>query len=291
MNKNVWRSRPFIICCFVLLALIISGMFAVKAGKFYNPTTPFVGGKLQPPSASFWLGTDELGRDVFSRLLDATGVTLGLALISVVLAMVTGTLLGMVAGYDVLPIATPVILFIGQISVIFPVRWLPLIIVLLFGEHAFGMMMSMFFSLWGQFLWLIYDEARALKGRAFIQAAYMSGGTRWGILKFHVLPYMVPTVLVLATLSFRTAIGVISTLSFLGIGLQPPTPTWGSMISEAQPYFFQAWWLVLFPLLALVVSVLAINWIGHLLGRKWSVSGRAKLQKRGDSRAKSSIFT
>ncbi|EPZ41570.1 ATP-binding cassette domain-containing protein [Alicyclobacillus acidoterrestris] len=222
-----WVGRKAILGWCVFGLVLAAALYIATSGHFYSPIEPFVGGKLQPPSHAFLMGTDELGRDVLSRLIAATGVTLGLSLVSVVLAMLIGTLLGMGAGYNLVPVLTPVILFLGQISIIFPTRWLPLMIVALFGNHALGMVLSMFFSLWGQFFWLMYDESRGLQGRTFIQAAYAVGGTKWKVIVFHILPYLAPTVLVLATLSFRTAIGVISTLSFLGIGLQPPTPTWG----------------------------------------------------------------
>ncbi|GEO24239.1 peptide ABC transporter permease [Alicyclobacillus acidoterrestris] len=280
MNQR-WGGRNAILIWCVFGLVLVAAFYIAISGHFYSPIEPFVGGKLQPPSHAFLMGTDELGRDVLSRLIAATGVTLGLSLVSVVLAMLIGTLLGMGAGYNLVPFLTPVILFLGQISIIFPTRWLPLMIVALFGNHALGMVLSMFFSLWGQFFWLMYDESRGLQGRTFIQAAYAVGGTKWKVIIFHVFPYLAPTVLVLATLSFRTAIGVISTLSFLGIGLQPPTPTWGSMIAEAQPYFFQAWWLVVFPIVALIISVLAVNGLGNRFGKRWDVMDRVQGRTRG----------
>ncbi|MEW9699209.1 ABC transporter permease [Paenibacillus sp. SI8] len=264
----------------VILACMIVLAVAFK-GHLYDPTAPFVGAKLTKPSVSFVMGTDHLGRDVFSRLLYASGITIGLSCIAVLLAMLIGTIMGMLAGFHVFPVLTPIILFIGQISVVFPIRWLPMIVVALFGNGSTGMVLSMFFALWGQFLWIVYDEARGIRGRGFIKAAYVLGGTKRAILRMHVLPHMIPVALILSTFSFRTAIGILSTLSFLGIGLQPPIPTWGLMIAEGHPYFLQAWWTVFFPTLTLACSVLAVNACGNWLERRW---------KRPDSNERQEIF-
>ncbi|UUZ93945.1 ABC transporter permease [Paenibacillus sp. P25] len=263
------------------LAACILAFWSLK-GNMNDPLAPFVGGKLSPPSWQFAMGTDHLGRDVLSRLLYATGITLGLSGLAVVLAMLTGALLGTLAGFNVVPMLTPVILFIAQFSLVFPVRWLPLLIVALFGQGMIGMVLSMVLALWGQFMWIIYDEAKGLKGRTFIKAAYMLGGTRWAVVRMHVLPHMLPVAAVLGIFAFRTAIGVISTLSFLGIGLQPPTPTWGLMIAEGHPYFLQAWWTVAFPTLALAASVLAVSSLGNKLERMWK--NRASVREGGMER-------
>jgi peptide/nickel transport system permease protein len=266
MVKSKIKKMALILGIFLFIAVLL----LVLKGIMYDPMAPFVGAKLTSPSISFFMGTDHLGRDVFARLLYASGITLGLSSLAVLLAMFVGTIMGMLAGYNVFPVFTPIILFVGQISVVFPVRWLPLIVVALFGNGSTGMVLSMFFALWGQFLWIIYDEARGLGGRGFIKAAYLLGGTKWKVIRMHVLPHMMSVTLVLGTFSFRTAIGIISTLSFLGIGLQPPTPTWGLMIVEGHPYFLQAWWTVLFPTLALACSVLAVNELGNRIERKWN---------------------
>jgi peptide/nickel transport system permease protein len=246
----------------------------------HDPTTPFEGPKLDPPSADFWLGTDHLGRDVSSRLIYATYLTLGLALLAVLLAMTAGTLLGMLAGYNVVPLLTPLILFVGQISIVFPVRMLPLLIITIFGNGPLGMVLSMAFSIWGQFFWLIHDETKALRGRGFIRAGFMLGSSKWGIVRLHILPHLLPTVVLLSTICFRTAIGVISTLSFLGIGISPPTPTWGSMIADGHPYIIQAWWTIVFPTLALACSILMVNSIGSKLEQRWKHADTSKLERR-----------
>jgi peptide/nickel transport system permease protein len=235
----------------------------------YDPTATFVGGKLQPPSRNFLLGTDQLGRDVWSRLAAATGITLGCSFLSVLIASFVGSLLGMLAGYRALPLVSPLLLFVGQLSLVFPMRWLPLILVALFGNGMTGMVLSMVVSIWGQFFWIVHDETKGLRGREFMKAAGMLGATRWGAIRMHVVPHLLPTVLILAVVTFRMAIGIISTLSFLGIGIQPPTPTWGSMIAEGHPYLLQAWWMVLFPTAALACSIVAASAVGRRLERKW----------------------
>ncbi|WP_248925018.1 ABC transporter permease [Paenibacillus hamazuiensis] len=266
VKRNLFRSVAALV---VIIICIVSALFWLLKGHWHDPLAPFVGGKLSPPSWQFVMGTDHLGRDLFSRLLYAAGITLGLSGLAVVLAMLVGVLLGTLAGFNVVPWLTPAILFIAQFSLVFPVRWLPLLIVALLGQGMAGMVLSMVLALWGQFMWIIYDEARGLKGRTFIKAAYLLGATRWGVVRMHVLPHMIPVAAVLGVFAFRTAIGVISTLSFLGIGLQPPTPTWGLMIAEGHPYFLQAWWTVAFPTIALACSVLIASALGNKLELKW----------------------
>lgn len=273
------KSRTLRAVAVVAVAAFCMMALWLMKGSIYDPTAPFVGSKLSSPAWQFVMGTDHLGRDVFSRLLYATGITLGLSGLAVAAAMCIGALLGTLAGFNVLPLLTPAILFIAQISLVFPVRWLPLLIVALFGQGVTGMVLSMILALWGQFMWIIYDEARGLKGRTFIKAAYLLGGTKWGVVRMHVLPHLLPIAAVLGIFSFRTAIGILSTLSFLGIGLQPPTPTWGLMIAEGHPYFLQAWWTVAFPTLALAGSVLAVSALGNKLERGWK--GRASARRGG----------
>ncbi|MEK3915968.1 ABC transporter permease [Paenibacillus sp. FSL H7-0331] len=273
-SNRYWMILLSAAVVFIVLSLIYMQWFA------HDPTTPFEGPKLDPPSADFWLGTDHLGRDVSSRLIYATYLTLGLALLAVLLAMTAGTLLGMLAGYNVVPLLTPLILFVGQISIVFPVRMLPLLIITIFGNGPLGMVLSMAFSIWGQFFWLIHDETKALRGRGFIRAGFMLGSSKWGIVRLHILPHLLPTVVLLSTICFRTAIGVISTLSFLGIGISPPTPTWGSMIADGHPYIIQAWWTIVFPTLALACSILMVNSIGSKLEQRWKHADTSKLERR-----------
>lgn len=239
--------------------------FLYMKGNFYDPVHPFVGGKFMPPSSQFLLGTDHLGRDVFSRLMFATCITVVFCFCAVTIALLFGTILGLIAGYNILKGFTPVIITFGKIFTILPVRWLPLIVVAFFGKGMLGMIVSMSLTLWSHFFWIIYDETINLKGKQFVKSAVLLGGTKWSIVKRHFIPHIIPITLVLGTFSFRTAIGVISTLSFLGVGIQPPTPTWGLMIAEGHPYLLQAWWIVLFPTAAVCVSVLLVNALGNRL--------------------------
>ncbi|WP_165972035.1 ABC transporter permease [Paenibacillus piri] len=273
-SNRYWIWLLTALVAFAVCSLFYMNMYA------HDPTAPFEGPKLDAPSAEFWLGTDHLGRDVASRLIYATYLTLGLAVLAVLLAMTAGTALGMLAGYNVAPFLTPLILFIGQISIVFPVQLLPLLIITIFGNGTLGMVLSMAFSIWGQFFWLIHDETKALKGRGFIRAAFMLGSSKWGVVRLHILPHLLPTVVLLTTICFRMAIGVISTLSFLGIGISPPTPTWGSMIADGHPFIMQAWWTVVFPTLALACSILLVNSIGGRLERKWKQSDTTHKERR-----------
>lgn len=271
-------GRWKIYAALLLLAAAIWTAFQFAA----DPAAPFIGPKLAPPSAKFWLGTDHLGRDVYSRLLHATFITAGWSLFAVVVAMCTGAVLGALAGFGTFPLLTGLLLFAGQLSVVLPVRWLPLLIVAWFGNDGPGLAAAMAAAIWGQFFWVVYDEAKALRGRTFIRAAYMLGAGKLGVLRLHVLPHLLPVVLVIGTFSFRMAVGMMSTLSFLGVGLQPPTPTWGLLIAEGQPYFMQAWWTVVFPTAVLAFAVLLADALGRILDKKWLSSPRRAEAGKGE---------
>ncbi|TBL68206.1 ABC transporter permease [Paenibacillus thalictri] len=286
MVKTVLDRNGKILLAIAAVLVILSLVYMYGYG--HDPLAPFEGPKLDPPSGEFWLGTDHLGRDVASRLIYGSYLTLGLVVVAVLMAMTAGTLLGMLAGYQVVPWLTPIIVFIGQISVVFPVRVLPLLIITIFGNGLLGMVLSMAFSIWGQFFWLIHDETKALHGRGFIRAGFMLGSSKWGIIRLHILPHLLPTVILLSTICFRSAIGVISTLSFLGIGVRPPTPTWGSMIADGHPYIMQAWWTILFPTAALAGSILLVNYLGNTLERMWNRKGTLAEERRDNGEISSS---
>jgi peptide/nickel transport system permease protein len=268
----------------VILALLTTVGIAVN-GNLKDPTATFLGGKLEPASASFLMGTDHLGRDVFSRLVYATGLTLGWTFMAVLIALLIGSLLGMLAGYKVFPLLSPLLLFIGQISIVFPMRWLPLLIVALYGNGWKALLISMVFSMWGQFFWMIYDETKGLAGRSFLKASYMLGATKWQAIRMHLVPHLIPTILVLSVVKFRAGVGLISTLSFLGIGIRPPTPTWGIMIAEGHPYLLQAWWMTFYPTMALAISIIGVSEIGQRLERKWKQPGPLYSQREGSASA------
>jgi peptide/nickel transport system permease protein len=268
----------WIVCTLSFAAVVV--WFAVMGLR--DPTATFIGGKLEPLSWMFPMGTDHLGRDVLSRLVYATVLTLSWTLLAVLIAMLTGSFLGIIAGYKVVPFLNPILLFIGQMSIIFPMRWLPLLIAAIFGNGSMGLLISMVFSMWGQYFWMIYDETKALNGRSFMKASRMLGGTKWKAVRYHALPHLLPTIMVLSVVKFRFGVGLISTLSFLGVGMKPPTPTWGIMIAEGHPYLLQAWWIVLFPTLAIAGSIIAVNKLGSSLEQKLRRSLPLKEEQRGN---------
>ena len=253
----------------------------------YDPLHTNLPEALFPPSASHWLGTDPLGRDVLSRLMYGTRISLSIGFIAVGVAVIVGVLVGVSAGFfggwwdgllmrlvdTLLSIPTIFLLLaliavdpaerllaLGTWPVIGPIlmacfRWLDPRIMVLMGAIGF---MS-----WMGVARLVRAEILSLKEREFVLAARVLGASRWRIVTTHLLPNAMAPVLVSATLGVGGAILTESVLSYLGLGVQPPTPSWGNILNEGRVALGVAWWLTLSPGLCILVTVLAFNLVGE----------------------------
>jgi len=244
---------------------IVAGLVAAAAFHPwlapYDPTRLDVARILEAPSASHWLGTDELGRDVLSRLLYGAPVSLLVGFVAMGVAVTVGTLLGGVAGYygglvdaaamrlvDLFQSIPTFFLILAAIAFLKPSIWLIMVII--------G------FTGWMGVCRLVRAEVLSLKGREFVLAARVQGAGDLRILFRHLLPNAAAPVLVSATLGVAGAILVESSLSFLGLGVQPPQPSWGNMLAQARDNLQGGWWVALFPGLAIFVAVLGYNLLG-----------------------------
>lgn len=234
-----------------------------------SPTDGFLTNRLLPPftsagSSFFLLGTDDQGRDVLSRLIFGARTSLSVALLTVTGGAIIGTLLGLVAAYnegfvdailmravDAL-VGLPVILFALLFSVTLGPGFSPLVIALILIS-------------WAAYARVVRVEALGLKRREFFEAARALGASWPRILFRHLWPNVEPTVIVLATSQIGFVVIAEAALSFIGAGIPPPAPAWGSMIASGREYLVQAWWVSLFPGLAIVAFVLAINATGEWL--------------------------
>jgi peptide/nickel transport system permease protein len=246
-----------------LAIVVVASVFA----EFIAPMNPNKGDLMQflaAPSAQHWLGTDALGRDVLSRLIYGGRVSLIVGVASVALALMIGVTLGilsaMLPGWPGEAIMRLTDLFLAMPPVL-----IALAIAATVGPSLVNVILLIGFLYWAPFARMVRGEAISIRERDYIQAAYAIGCSPLRMLLLHMLPNLVNTIIVLASLQVAAAILLESTLSFLGVGVPPPTPTWGTMVAEGRPYVELAWWVVTFPGLAIMAVVLSINLLGDRL--------------------------
>ena len=254
------------------IVTIVAVSFAAMAAPAIAPFDPreqfFHGltldGAPLPPNEQFLLGTDLLGRDLFSRLLYGARTSLLIGVVANGAAVAVGTLLGVIAGYVQGWVGAAIMRF-TDLMMAFPALLLAIALAAIFTPSLWIVAMVIALVNWVQIARVIYTETTALAAREYIEAARALGAAWPRILFLHILPHLVPTMLVWATLGIATTVLLEATLSFLGIGVQPPTPSWGGIIFESQSYFLTAPWLVFFPGIAIMVLALSFNLVGDAL--------------------------
>jgi peptide/nickel transport system permease protein len=257
---RVLRSGSLVAGGLIVAGLLVAALAAPWITP-YAPTRIFPGAEIQPPGSRFLLGTDEVGRDILSRVLYGARVSLGVAIPSVGLAVLAGTTLGVTLGYwggapDLLAMRLFDVLFA------FPPILLAIALVAALGPSPVNLVLTIALLTLPQFAVLARGATLALKTQEFVQAARALGASHGRILGAHVLPNITPTLTVQASLSLSIVILVEAALSFLGLGTQPPAPSWGSMLSRGRQYMTIAPWLVLAPGLAIMLAVLGFNLLG-----------------------------
>ncbi|HSA82759.1 MAG TPA: ABC transporter permease [Geminicoccaceae bacterium] len=214
-----------------------------------------------PPNERFWLGTDLLGRDAYTRLVYGARTSLIIGIAANAVAVLIGTLLGTVAGYAGGWIGTAIMRF-TDLMMAFPALLLAIALAAILKPSLWIVALVIALVNWVQTSRVIYTQTRALVERDFIEAARALGAAWPRILLVHVLPHLVPHILVWGTLGISVTVLLEATLSFLGIGVQPPTPSWGGIIFESQSYFLTAPWLVFFPGVSILLLALSFNLVG-----------------------------
>lgn len=255
------RHSPLNLLGVVLIALFL---FLVVFGSVlapHDPIQPNVALKLQPPSSTYWFGTDELGRDVFSRVLSGAKYSLGIAFIILSIAVVVGTLVGLIAGY-VGGLVDELLMRLTDLFLAFPALVLAMAIAATLGRNLQNTVIALTVVYWPWYARLVRGQVLWLKEREFIEAARAIGASPWRIVGRHILPNTLAVIIVQLTLDVGYAVLATSGLSFLGLGAQPPTPEWGTMIAGARTFFRDAWWYMTFPGLTLTLTVLGFNLLG-----------------------------
>ncbi|WP_158059286.1 nickel transporter permease [Halorussus halophilus] len=217
--------------------------------------------RLEPPSTEHPMGTDQLGRDMLTRLLYGARITLRIAVTVVAITLAIGTIIGVVAGYAGGWVDEALMRFV-DILLAFPGILLALVIAGILGPSLTNIMIALAVVGWTQYARIIRGSVLSVKEKEFIKAAQLMDVSRTRIVARHVLPNVITPVIVLATMDMAYVILGTAGLSFLGLGAQPPTPEWGTMLSQGRNYLQDAWWVVNFPGLAIMITVLGFNLLG-----------------------------
>jgi peptide/nickel transport system permease protein len=249
----------------LILVLAVIAIAAPLFSQFlthFDPTRQHLSDNFRAPGHPYLLGTDELGRDTLTRLIYGGRVTLGVAFLTVALSLTLGTTVGLVAGYygrwldDILMRVVDVFLAI-------PAIFLFILMSILFRPNAITLAAIIASVGWGGVARLVRGEVLSVKQRDFILATRSLGARDVRLIFRHLLPNVLPVLIVAASLGVGQIILIEAALDFLGLGIQPPTPSWGNMLTNAESYFFHSGWLVVFPGVTIFVTVLASNLFGN----------------------------
>lgn len=244
---------------FVLFFIIIA-IFAPLLTP-YDPNTPDYGAVTQPPSSAHWLGTDGLGRDELARLIFGTRISFIVGVVGVLLSSLVGMLMGLLAGYFGKWVAS-IIMRITDALMALPPIILMLAIAALLGGGLINVLVSLFIAMTPTYCRLAYGEVLSIKENDYIMATNSFGASNLRIMLHHILPNILPPIFVLITLNLGFAILAEASLSYLGIGINPPTPTWGNMVSNGYTYLRTLPLLSIAPGIAILLLVLAFNMVG-----------------------------
>jgi peptide/nickel transport system permease protein len=257
------RNPMAVASSLVLAALVVVALLGDRITP-YNPLAQSIPDRLQAPSAQHWFGTDELGRDVFSRVLAGASVSLQVGFVAVGISLVAGTLIGLVAGYYGRWLDDGLMRFMDVLFA-FPAILLAIVVVAVLGPGITNAMIAIGIVYTPIFARIARASVLSVREEVYVRAARSSGAGDLRIMTSHVVPNIAAPLIVQTSLSLAFAILSEAALSFLGLGVQPPDPSWGRMLSEGRSFIEQAWWMALFPGLAIFVVVLAFNVLGDAL--------------------------
>jgi peptide/nickel transport system permease protein len=260
--SQTFRARPMVASGLALLTLFtLCALFAPLLAP-HDPAQLNLAQRLLPPSHAHWFGTDELGRDVFSRTLYGARVSLLVAISVVGTSLAVGGILGCIAGFYEGWADTLINLYLTNAFLALPGILLAVAIVAFLGPSLINLIVALALAGWVNYARLVRGQVMAMKQREFVQAARSLGASDLRLMLHHILPNIIQPVLVQAAIGMAGAVLAEATLSFLGLGVQPPTATWGAMLNAARGHLFESPYLVFFPAMAVALCVLAFNLVG-----------------------------
>ncbi len=258
-GRRLLRHRLGRIGVAIFLVVCFAAAFAPWVAPF-DPAGIDYDAILSPPNPKYWLGTDEIGRDILSRVIAGARVSIQIVILAIVLAFIAGTLIGLTSGYFG-GVVDDVVMRIMDGLLAFPILVLALAIVAVLGPDLLNAMIAIAIVNVPGFARLVRAQVLSIRELDFVQAARALGANDWRIMLRHVFPSVIGNVIVYASLRASTALITESSLSFLGLGAQPPVPSWGGMLSTGMQYW-DAWWMSVFPGAAIFLTALGLNFLG-----------------------------
>lgn len=259
--KKIIRNRLALFGLIIVMTLFTIAVFAPLISP-YNYKNIDVQNILMPPSSTHFFGTDDLGRDVCSRMIWGARISLAVGFVSVGISTLIGITLGALAGYYGKFVDIIIMRFV-DIMLCIPGFFLILAVIAFLGPNIFNIMIIIGLTSWMGVARLVRAEFLSLKEREFVLGAKASGASDFRIIFIHILPNALSPVFISAVLGVAAAVLLESSLSFLGLGIQPPTPSWGNILTEGKSNIEIAWWLSVFPGLAILITVLGYNLLGE----------------------------
>ena len=255
MNKMVITGATIV--TFLVIMAVLAPLFSSYDYKEQN-----ISERLQPPSSKHLMGTDEYGRDVFTRMLYGARISMSVGLIAVLIATFIGIILGSISGYFGGVVDNIIMRFVDIVLTI-PSLFLILILVVFLGPSIFNIMLIIGLTSWTDIARIMRAEVMSLKKIAFVDAARLIGLRKREIIFKHIIPNAVSPIFVYMTFGISGAILIESGLSFLGLGVQPPEPSWGNILTAGKDYIHSAWWMIAYPGFAIFLSVFGFNILGE----------------------------
>ena len=260
MRRMAHENKLAVVSAVVILLFILGAIFAPYLTP-YSYSQMDLMHRLSPPSPAHLLGTDEAGRDVLTRLLYGSRVSLLTGVVPTIMSMIGGALLGLIAGFYGKWVDA-VIMRLADVMLAFPSMLFAMVIMYMLGDGLINVFLTLAIVSWASVARIVRSQTLALKETEFVEAARVIGVSRMRIIFRHLLPNCLPIMIVLFTLNVPAAILTESSLSFLGLGVQPPAASWGLMVNQGRQYLYNAPWVSLAPCIAIMLIVLAFNFLG-----------------------------
>jgi len=266
-GQSRWRigrlmmTRPLAVAGAIIALIFVLAALVGPLVMPHDPDTIFYTAVLSPPSGTFPFGTDDTGHDILSRVIAGSRISLAVGLVSVGIAMIGGSLLGLLAGYLGGWVDQLIMRFM-DIMLAFPDILLAIVIIAILGPGLGNVMIAVGIGAIPVYTRTVRASVLSVREQDFVEAARALGVSSWRIMTVHILRNVTAPIIVLATLGVGLAILTAAGLSFVGLGAQPPTPEWGDMLNESQNYLQQAWWMAAFPGAAITITVIGLNLLG-----------------------------